>query len=157
MRALFISAIITIFICVCAVGQEGETPAPKGLSGIVTDSQTNTPIFGARVEVLKDGKPSGLSARTDRDGKYVIENVPDGVFDLMVSRDKYIPKVISGVSVKEGEATTDINVAIQMITPIKVGDEERDFSLTSTDGKVVSLQDFKGKSIVVIGMGNPYT
>ncbi len=35
--------------------------------------------------------------------------------------------------------------------------EYPDFTLTSSKGEQVSLAAFRGKSIVVLGIGNPYT
>ena len=35
--------------------------------------------------------------------------------------------------------------------------EYPDFTLTSSEGEQVNLASFKGKSIVVLGIGNPYT
>ena len=35
--------------------------------------------------------------------------------------------------------------------------EYPDFTLTSSRGEQVSLASFRGKSIVVLGVGNPYT
>ena len=40
---------------------------------------------------------------------------------------------------------------------IKIGSKAHDFTLASADGKMVSLSDFRGKSTVVMGIGNPYT
>ena len=41
---------------------------------------------------------------------------------------------------------------------IKPPDSEYpDFTLTSSRGEQVSLASFRGKSIVVLGVGNPYT
>ena len=41
---------------------------------------------------------------------------------------------------------------------IKPPDSEYpDFTLTSSKGEQVSLASFRGKSIVVLGIGNPYT
>jgi hypothetical protein len=39
----------------------------------------------------------------------------------------------------------------------KIGSEAHDFTLTSADGEMVSLSDFKGKSTVIMSIGNPYT
>jgi hypothetical protein len=38
-----------------------------------------------------------------------------------------------------------------------MGDKARDFRLTSANGETINLSDFKGKNIVVMGVGNPYT
>jgi hypothetical protein len=158
MKFLWILMVILIGICLCVSGQAAETTASSGtVSGIVTDLRSAVPVFGANVEVMEGDTSLGLSARTDRDGKYAIESVPAGIFDLTVSRKGYIPTVISNVTVRAGEATPGTNIAIELATPIQVGEEERNFTLTAVGGKTVSLEDFKEKSVVVLCIGNPYT
>lgn len=39
----------------------------------------------------------------------------------------------------------------------EIGVKYPDFTLTSAKGEEVSLSSFNGKSIVVLGIGNPYT
>ena len=152
-RILAIAIMITSFCCV-AYGQEELNGS---ISGIVTDSQSEMPVFNAKVEVTKDGFSIGLSSMTDENGNFIIKDVPAGDFDLSVSKGKYLPKVISNIVIKEGKVTEDVNIALQLITPIQVGDAERDFSVTSTSNKMLSLGDFKDKSIIVACVGNPYT
>ncbi|MBM3235959.1 hypothetical protein FJZ31_06625 [Candidatus Poribacteria bacterium] len=158
-----LTTIITIFgVGFIVYGQETIEPPtevafPHGsISGVVTDSQNKMPVFDAKVEVTKDGFSFGLSAQTDKDGKYTIENVPVGVFDLSVSKGNYLPKVISGISVKEREIAANVNTDIQLITPIQVGQKARDFTLSTVKGNLVTLSGFFGKKIVVISVGNPY-
>ena len=157
-----LTTIITILgVCGIAYGQTTETPTeiafPHGsISGVVIDARSETPIRDAKVEVTKNGFSFGVFAETDNDGKYTIENVPVGVFDLSISKEKYLSKVISDINVKEGEATANVNIAIAMITPIQVGDEARDFTLSTVKGKMVTLSNFSGKKIVVFSVNNPY-
>jgi len=134
-----------------------EVAFPHGsISGVVTDAKSNKPIRDAKVEVAKNGFSFGVSAKTGDDGKYTIANAPVGVFDLSVSKVKYLSKVISNISVKEGKVTADVKVAIRLVTPIQVGDEARDFSLPTVKGKLVTLSDFFKKKIVVFSVGSPY-
>jgi len=164
MRAIkILTTIITVLgVCSIVYGQETkETPTEVGfphggISGVVTDAKSNGPIRDATVEVTKNGFSFGVSAKTNADGKYTIENVPVGVFDLSVSKGKYLPKIVSDISVKDGEVTANVNIAIALITPIQVGDESRDFTLSTVKGKLVTLSDFAGKKIVVLSVGNPY-
>jgi len=154
-----LTTIITILgVCCVVYGQETtEVAFPHGsISGVVTDAQSKTPIRDAKVEITKNGFSFGVSAKTDDDGKYAIENAPVGVFDLSVSKDKYLQKVISDIRVKQGEVMANVNIAISLITPIQVGDEARDFSLPMIKGKLVTLSDLFKKKIVVFSVGNPY-
>jgi len=145
-------------VCCIAYSQEtAEMAFPHGsISGVVTSAKSNAPIKDVTMEVTKNGFSFGVSAKTDTDGKYTIENVPVGVFDLSISKNKYLPKVVSDINVKEGEVTANVNIAITLITPIKVGDEARDFTLSTVKGKLVTLSDLFGKKITVFSVGNPY-
>ena len=65
-------------------------------------------------------------------------------------------KVPLNIQVKSGgelEKFVEIHEGKRM----KIGGQAPDFTLTSADGKMISLSDFRGKSAVVIGVGNPYT
>jgi hypothetical protein len=152
-RILTMITVLTGF-CFMVYGQEELNGS---ITGIVTDSQSEMPIFGAKVEATKEGFSIGIYAVTDENGNFTIKDVPAGDFDLSVSKGKYLPKVVSKINIKEGKVTKDVNIALQLITPIQVGEDARDFSLTSNSNKTLTLSDFKGKSIVIIGVGNPYT
>ncbi len=39
---------------------------------------------------------------------------------------------------------------------IQLGTEARDFTLKTIDGETFNLASFKGKKVVVLGIGNPY-
>jgi len=154
-----LTTIITILGVYCIVnGQETtEVAFPHGsISGVVTDAKSKTPIRDAKVEMTKNGFSFGVAAKTGDDGKYAIKNAPVGVFDLSVSKDKYLSKVISDISVKEGEVKANVNIAIILITPIQVGDEARDFALPTVKGKLVTLSDLFKNKIVVFSVSNPY-
>jgi hypothetical protein len=49
-----------------------------------------------------------------------------------------------------------IDIALQLITSVQIGEEIRDFTLITVDGKTFSLCNFRGKDAVVLGIGNPY-
>jgi len=130
---------------------------PHGsISGVVLDGVSEEPVPNAKVEVKKNDSSFLANTRTDANGKYIIKNAPVGIFGLKVSKEKYWPKVVSNISVKQGEVTPNANIAISMITPIWVGDEARDFTLLTVKGNLVTLSDFFGKKIVVLSVGNPY-
>jgi hypothetical protein len=156
MKFAWILTVIIILAGFCFVAY-GQEELNGSVIGIVTDSQSEMPIFGAKVEVAKDGLSIGTYAITDENGNFTIKDIPAGDFALSVSKGKYLPKVVSNIVIKEGKVTEDVNISLQLITPIQVGDEARDFSLTSNNNKMLTLSDFKDKSIVVICVGNPYT
>ncbi|MBM3235953.1 hypothetical protein FJZ31_06595 [Candidatus Poribacteria bacterium] len=46
---------------------------------------------------------------------------------------------------------------VRAVTPTQVGSKSHNFKLSSSNGKRISLASYKRKSIVVMGIGNPYT
>ena len=46
---------------------------------------------------------------------------------------------------------------VEYAGPVRIGDEARNFTLTSSSGEQIDLDSFKNKSIVLICVGNPYT
>jgi len=66
------------------------------------------------VELTKDGFSSGLSAQTDEDGKYTIEKVLVGVFDVIAHKAKYSVEKVKNVKVEVGKATT-VNIAMKQM------------------------------------------
>jgi peroxiredoxin len=52
--------------------------------------------------------------------------------------------------------SASIDVSIRLMAPIQVGEEARDFTLKTVDGKTFNLASFKGKKVVVLGIVNPY-
>ncbi|HOW25686.1 MAG TPA: carboxypeptidase regulatory-like domain-containing protein [Bacteroidales bacterium] len=90
---------------VSAVYDEGEsfaegpayaTVTGRGtLKGYVYDAQTGSPVIMGTVSL-----PGGYTAQTGYDGKYIMENIPAGTFDVTCEADGYNTKVIYGVVIK---------------------------------------------------------
>ena len=55
-----------------------------------------------------------------------------------------------------GKIALSIDMALQLITSVQIGEEIRDFKLKTVDGETFSLCDFRGKDAVVLGVGNPF-
>jgi hypothetical protein len=95
---------------VSAVYDEGESfpegPASvtitgKGhLSGYVYDYKTNSPIEGATVNV-----PGGYTGTTGFDGRYAINMIPAGTYDITCVAAGYNLKTAYGVDIIHGETT----------------------------------------------------
>ncbi len=79
------------------------------ISGVVKDSTTGTPLFGTNVWL----KGLSLGAASDMNGKYVIQNVPPGTYDLVARYIGYESKTIS-VKVPPGK-TVELNL---LLTPV---------------------------------------
>ncbi len=162
MRQVILAATLLVVFSL-VYGQESATGPTKpavrrgSISGVVTDSKSKLPVQDARVELAREGFSLGISAKTDKEGKFVLGNVPANVFDLLVTKENYLAKTVAGIKVKAGETVSDLAVAIRPVGPGQVGEEARDFTLTTADGKAFNLAPFKGKKVVVLGIGNPYT
>jgi outer membrane protein assembly factor BamB/subtilisin family serine protease len=80
-------------------------PAPDlgVVSGVVTDADRGTPVAGATVTLAGSERPA---VNTGPDGRYLIEEVPAGTYQLEITAGGYQPFVAAGVAVVEGELTT---------------------------------------------------
>lgn len=77
--------------------------AQKGLiRGSVKDSKTKEALIGCTVQI----NGTQLGAVTDLEGNFIIQNVPTGTHQVVVSYVSYQTKVIPGVRVESGNTTT---------------------------------------------------
>ncbi|MBE2257067.1 MAG: carboxypeptidase regulatory-like domain-containing protein [Ignavibacteria bacterium] len=79
------------------------------ISGKVTDATTSEVLIDAIVKV----KNMQAGAATDLDGRYLIEGLEPGTYDLEFSYIGYLSKTITGVTVTAGQNTV-IDVALQI-------------------------------------------
>lgn len=78
------------------------------ISGTVVEHGTGEPLIGASVSLA--GTSRGVA--TDLDGKYTLQNIEPGTYDLQISYITYTTQIITGVEVKPGEITR-IDVALR--------------------------------------------
>lgn len=81
------------------------------LLGKVYDEQTGEELVGANVLVVG----TQLGTRTDIEGKFVIRNVPPGIYNVRVSFVGYGTKLIAGVEVR-AEKQTQCDVTLSVTT-----------------------------------------
>jgi hypothetical protein len=84
-----------------------EIVTTGSISGIVTDSD-GSPIAVATVTIVG----TAFSTTTDGIGSYLIEDVPAGNYDIMVIKDNYKDKEITGVLVIAGQTTSNVEVSM---------------------------------------------
>ena len=116
---------LSVFACACALFVLALLPARAAdsgvISGTVSNAATRNLLAGARVEVLQLGR----SALTDETGRFVLNGLPAGTHEVMVS---YIGLDSTGaqVLVTEGaraERNFDLTTAIYKLDAFKVTGE----------------------------------
>jgi hypothetical protein len=81
-----------------------------GISGLVTNSQTSEPIFGALV--LATGPSQGY-VNSDQNGEYVLHNLLPGSYLVMAVARGFHPSAWDTVSVIAGEVTYHVDFALE--------------------------------------------
>src|SRR5262245_48244608 len=66
-----------------------QKPTPASLEGIAVQSDTNTPVAGATVE-LRTVTGISISATTERDGSFALRDIQPGQYRLLASRSGYV-------------------------------------------------------------------
>ena len=99
-----------------------DPPELGSISGEVTDAETGEGIANATVA------GDGLSATTDAEGEYTIEDVEEGSYDLVASAEGYEDSDPVTVPVGEGEDVTDVDFALEALPGSISGTVESDGS-----------------------------
>jgi outer membrane receptor protein involved in Fe transport len=78
------------------------------LAGRVTDIDTGEPVAGANVIIVE----KEMGAVTDQNGRYMILNIPPGIYTVQASRLDYAPTTVEEVRINL-DLTTTINFELQ--------------------------------------------
>ncbi len=109
MRTNFVKTLTLLQLLIVPLVAQSE----GGLTGVVTDLETDEALIGANVIVLE----SSLGAATDMDGHYEIHGLKPGVYNLRVSYIGYNVKDLEDVQVNAGlTARLNISLSMQSIT-----------------------------------------
>lgn len=85
------------------------------IAGTVVSSETGRGVAGAVVTITG----TTISATTNLEGAYTLENVPEGVRDVAATREGYRPVNVTGLSVVANETTrTDLPLATVTIESV---------------------------------------
>ena len=123
MRNIFLF-IVLISSSLAAVAQTGS------ISGTVIDGATKEPIIGANVIIL--GTQTGVA--TDIDGKFVLTNIKEGAYSIVITFITYKTDTIRNIEVTSGQTVTvasELNEEAKQLTEVVV-QAQRDRSLEST-------------------------
>ena len=97
--------IFLIFAVVLTTPLINVLAAGGGIEGKVTDPK-GAPVAGATVTVTNSTTNQKFTARTDTEGRYKIENLPTGVYALVVSAPGFSELGRDSVKVEDGAAAT---------------------------------------------------
>ncbi len=92
---------LSLFISTTLFAQKGR------ITGCITDGQTKEALFGVTVQV----ENSSIGAITDFEGKYIINGLSEGSYNLQISYISYETKKIKSIAVKAGQ-NAQINVSL---------------------------------------------
>ncbi len=112
-RGLFIQIFLVVALTVALSAQE-ENPNAGTIQGTVRDD-VGAPVAGARVLYSSQATDTRGATRSDKDGKYVSEAVPPGVYVVRVEGRDMIP-VDTSVTVATGAAVT-ADFKLEWISP----------------------------------------
>jgi hypothetical protein len=108
----FLIFVLALGLLGCGGSQGYNSPATGNIAGTVKD-EAHVAIVGATVVV----EEADLSATTDADGYYLLENIPVGTYNIAASADNYYPQTAAVTVEKDKIATQDfIPQAIQPYT-----------------------------------------
>lgn len=110
MRLLALAALLSVAAPAALAQSDAASETPPGsISGVVTDAETGLPLVGAGVMIPE----LGLGTISDREGRFVIEDVPTGTHAVRAGAYTYHLATFS-VEMVDGEAAT-------LDTPLKPG------------------------------------
>lgn len=91
-----------------------EAPQTGDLAGYVFNNNTFNPVFPAEVEVSNESKDTWI-ANTDEFGEFLLQDLPYGLFDILVTADDYYP-TMEDVEVIGGEVVF-IEIPLSPVAP----------------------------------------
>ncbi|MCX8057485.1 MAG: MG2 domain-containing protein [Ignavibacteria bacterium] len=107
--------------------------------GRIFDAVSRLPIENVTVRLIKDDKE--LLTRTNRNGRFIFRNVPEGNYQLIAEAQLYRKAIISSITIKKETRTREIKLSllpIEIVYPFY----EQDF--ISRAGAVKSTQFLNG-------------
>ncbi|MBL7796609.1 MAG: carboxypeptidase regulatory-like domain-containing protein, partial [Saprospiraceae bacterium] len=106
---------------------QGITAQTATLRGAVTDADNNAPVTDAAVVLTG----TGIFAATDNRGKFVLENLPAGSYNISVSRAGYLP----------GEAAATLTDGQELQLAITLRRDPTSTSANAADVPTITLEE----------------
>lgn len=99
-RGFIITVLLTTFMFLLLLSADGRADQPNGvIKGKVTDAGSGKPLPGTNITVVG----TNLGAAAGKDGEFVIRRVPQGEYQLKVTRIGYEPKIAQAVVTANGK------------------------------------------------------
>ncbi|MGO9246526.1 MAG: carboxypeptidase regulatory-like domain-containing protein, partial [Verrucomicrobiia bacterium] len=108
-RGLFIHIFLVVVALTVSLWAQEENPNAGTIQGTVRDD-VGGPVEGARVLYSSQATDTRGATRSDKDGKYVSETVPPGVYVVVVEGRDMIPVQTSVTVVAGGAVTADFKL-----------------------------------------------
>ena len=107
----FIALLFLLPAIIFAQGYDRFGPRPKlSVSGLVIDSLSNEPLSFAALSFISPQDNQLITGGICNDeGRFIIEDVPVGVYKLLVEYMGYVPKIIPEVKVRPNKNSNDNN------------------------------------------------
>ena len=103
MKKLIVTALVLVSIFTTALAQSGS------LEGVVVDEATEENISFATVAIMESGEEEAFAGSvSDENGQFVIEDIPYGTYDLVVSFIGYNSRKIPDITVSSGNRNIDL-------------------------------------------------
>ena len=99
-----LKAVLTCFLSFCFLYSLSQVPAQETtsttLTGVILDSSSRLPIEYATISLFKDGDTKSVNgALTNAQGKFKMEVIQTGLFDLLVESIGYLPFTLKGIKI----------------------------------------------------------
>lgn len=116
---MFVRILLLLFACLFALAPESAAQHPvQTIRGTVSAEDTRIPLPGATVRLAETDPLIGTA--TDAQGRFRIENVPVGRYDIIVSFIGYEPRIVREVLLTAGR---EVVLEISLRESVMVSDE----------------------------------
>src|ERR1041385_6043724 len=103
-RLAIAASLFTIIVCSLPEPASAQGVTGSAMTGTVSEEGSGTPIAGAFIELKNTATGYALTALTDVDGTYFIDNIaPGGPYVLTVTSGAYKPARMSGIQLQLGQ------------------------------------------------------
>jgi len=149
MKILNRSIVLVIFLSIISI----STAKSAGkVTAIILDSQNLSPLIGANAALHKMQDSSIVTGKaSDKNGRIIIEDIPNGSYYLRVTYIGYTPKIVSPVIITQKSPNVAIDTILMNLTNVNTKEIEvvadKPIMEYSTDKKVFNVS----KSLIASG------